>query len=639
MNENEEMLRAAEAEASVTPANEAAPAEPTACNPLPQTADDAPAVCTETDSPAEAISEATDTMQPETNGDNTPAVSTYHAMTKEQLIDEMKKILADNNMNAHREVTLMKQAFFNIRKREADKELLDFVDAGNPIENFSSTPCELENKFKNLVAEFKERRARYLEEEDARRQSNLALKIKAIDGIRALMEDVDNINRNYPEFQRLQQDFKDIKDIPQQAENEVWKQYQGVVEQFYDLLKLNKELRDLDFKKNLEAKRHLIAEAEELQQFDDALEAARRLQDLHARWRETGPVAKELRDEIWEEFRQASSVINKRHQEYYDRRKAEEQANEEAKTKLCEEAEAIVFDNLQSMNEWQKLTDDFKALQARWSGIGFASRKTNNALYNRFRQTCDKFFTAKAAYFKSIKDESKANLEKKIALCEKAEAIAAEENATDSIKRIKALQDEWKTVGRVERKHSEEVWQRFLTAVNAVFDKRKEQTNARRTEEKANLQAKRDVLSRLNAIYEETEETGDSIRRTRQLQDEWRAIGFVPIERKEALNKQYREIIDKLSEKLGIGRQRDRQQTRRRNNDLVANASNPRAALTERIRQRRNDLNTYENNLGFFNVKSSAGNSMVKQLQTRIESIKADIADLEKQLAQLPEEK
>ncbi len=604
--------------------------------------------CVETESPALALAEVADMADEpatphseEESKENEVTVKPvdYHSLTKEELVGKMKEIIAKDDMQAHKDVNLMKQAFYNLRKQETEAELLAFVDAGNQLEAFSAAPCALETEFQTLYTEFKEKRADYLEREENRRQENLALKIRAIEGIRKLMEDVDNINRNYSRFQQFQQDFKDVKDIPQQAETEIWKQYQNVVEEFYDLLKLNKELRDLDFKKNLEAKKELIAQAKELTEYPDAVEASRRLQDLHNRWREIGPVAKEIREDIWDEFRGYSSVVNRRHQEYFDARKAEEFKNEEAKTKLCEQVEAIDIDAIKTYADWDRETEHIKALQAEWKTIGFASRKNNTLLFTRFRKKIDEFFEKKTEFYKSIREEHHNNLVKKTALCEKAEELTKMENVGEAARQVLELQEEWKTIGNVEKKYNDSIWMRFRKACNSIFERRRLEYDERRTTENANLAAKEEILAALKSIFEETEETGDSIKRTRKLQDDWRNIGFVPIAKKDAINEEYRDIIAKLTAKLNMGRRgKSTGNAARRLNASKINENNPKSSILDLIKIRKADLQTYENNLGFFNVKSSAGSSMVKELQNKIDRIKAEISELEARLKNLNEE-
>lgn len=621
MNENENVLLPEEqtsAQPSTCEENTAAPAA------------ESNEVCAEESSPALDIAEVADEVSVESDVESDePKPADFHNLTKDELVGKLKEILDNDNMQAHKEVNLMKQAFFNIRKRETDAEMAKFVDEGNLIEAFSATPDPKEEVFMELLSQFKVRRAAFLQKEEDRRQENLALKLKAIEGIKALMEDVDNINRNYNDFQRLQQDFKDVKDIPAQAETDIWKQYQTVVEQFYDLLKLNKELRDLDFRKNLEAKRAIIEQAKVLSDLTDPVVAARKLQELHNAWREIGPVAKDIRESLWEEFKAASTVINRRHQEYFEQRKAEEQKNEELKTKLCEEVEAIDFSNITSFAEWDKLTENIKNLQTQWKEIGFAPRKSNNTLFARFRKTIDDFFAKKTEYYKGIREEFRKNLEKKTALCEQAEAIAADENAENVVDRIKALQEEWKTIGSVERKQSDIVWKRFRKACDEIFERRRQARDSRKAEESANLEAKKKVIANLTSLLEGADENADAIKQMGQLQEEWRSIGHVPFSKKEALGNEYREIVNKLSDKLGVGR---RAEGGRRMRERMNGNSDSRMSLADRIRARKADLVTYENNLGFFNVKSKAGNSMVQELERKIEKLKGEIADMESQL-------
>lgn len=399
--------------------------------------------CAETSSPAMDLAEA---------ADDAAQAKNYHAMTKEQLAGELKEILSSGNLEAHKEVAAIKQAYYTLINREAMNELAAFVEAGNPAEQFSATPDPLEAEIKTLLAEFREKRAAYLEEKEEERRKNLEEKNRIISELKSIADDIDNINLQFPKFQQLQQDFKNVGEVPAGADNEVWKNYQVAVEQFYDRLKMNKELRDLDFKKNLEIKQGLIEKAKELLTLPDPIEAFRKLQDLHDQWRETGPVAKEVREEIWNEFKETSSAINKRHQDYFQTRKSEEAENEAKKTALCEKVEAIDKEAIKTFVEWDAKTKEVIEIQKEYKEIGFAPRKTNSALFARFRKACDEFFTAKAEYFKKTKDEFKENLSKKEALCEKAEALLSKAEEKGSYEELQALQKEWRTVGVVRRK-------------------------------------------------------------------------------------------------------------------------------------------------------------------------------------------
>ncbi|MDE6340441.1 MAG: DUF349 domain-containing protein, partial [Muribaculaceae bacterium] len=555
-------------------------------------------------------------------------VVNYHVMSKEELNAVIREILAANRMEAHRDVTAIKQAFFNIRSRESLEEVNAFVEAGNDPKDFSSAVDEQEAEFKQLYAEFKERRAQYLAEEEARRAENLAKKQAILENIRGIAEDIDNVNVKFAEFQKLQQDFKEIKDVPATAETDIWKNFQAVVEQYYDHLKMNKELRDLDFKKNLEAKKALVEEAHKLEEVADVIAAFRSLQSLHDEWRNIGPVAKEIREELWNEFKEASTVINKRHQDYFEQRKAAEQANEEAKTKLCEEIEAIDLSTLTSFNAWTSATDKVIELQKQWKEYGFASKKANVALYTRFRKACDDFFNAKTEYFQKTKDEFAANLEKKTRLCECAEALKEQTDINKAANEVVKLQAEWKKVGSVPRKQSDAIWERFQTACNYIFDERKKLHSARRDEEMANLDAKRAVIAKLKELPLDGDRR-EGIGKVKELQEEWQKIGFVPFKMKDRVYAEYREVCDALYGSYQAKEDKARMSNfRNRVNEMKDGGQKldrERDKLVRALEARKSELKTIENNMGFFNIKSSAGNSMLKDMENKIKRLKEDM--------------
>ena len=601
--------------------------------------------CAETSSPSLAIEAVADSQKSEAApAEETPSAEEgkrFHSMSKQELLDALKEILAADNMEAHREVTAIKQAFFNIKSRENLEELNAFIEAGNQPEAFSSTPDEVENEMKTLYSEFKERRAAFIAADEERRKENLAKKMEIIDKMKEIAGDIDNVNVKFPEFQQLQQDFKAIKDIPAPAETETWKTFQTVVEQFYDHLKMNKELRDLDFKKNLEAKRQLIESAKKLAAAPDPVAAFRTLQGLHDEWRNLGPVAKDIRESLWEEFKEASTVVNKRHQEYFEKRKADEQANEEAKTALCEEVEAIDLTKINSFNAWGEATDKVIALQKKWREYGFASKKANTALYARFRKDCDAFFEAKTAYFQKVRDELSANLEKKTALCEKAEALKGTDDIRQATAEIVKLQAEWKKIGSVPRKQSDAIWQRFTQACNYFFDERKKQNKERRHEENENLEKKRAIIAKLNELPKDGDRS-EVIGKVKELQAEWNEIGFVPFKLKDKVFAEYREVCDAL-----YGAYNSRESRARMDNfHACVNSlkgdgqkiARERDRLVRALDSRRNELQTIENNMGFFSVKSSQGNSMMKEMERKISRLKDDIKEIEQKIAVIDSE-
>lgn len=564
----------------------------------------------------------------------------FHNMSKEQLMERLRNIVEKEEVNAHKEVPAIKQALFILRQREVNEELLAFVEAGNSPDAFSATPDELENESKELLARFKELRAKFLEEEERRREANLQRKREILAEMQGLVDDADNVNMHFQRFQELQQDFKQDMDVTPSAEGEIWKSYQMLVEQFYDTLKINKELRDLDFKKNLEKKRSLIEEAKALQGAEDILEASSRLRRLHDEWREIGPVMKELRDSIWEEFKEASAVINRKHQEFFEERKQREKENEDAKTALCEEVEGIDFTGFTTFSQWDEAAEKVKELQAKWKTLGFASKKVNSELFARFRKANDTFFDAKNAFTRGVKENLQANLEKKMALCEKAEALDDAAELSKNLDEVVKLQAEWKKIGNVPRKHSDKLWERFTKACNKFFDIKKEQNASRHNEETANLQAKRDIIVKLNSLPLDGERR-DLLRMVRELQSQWNAIGFVPFKQKDKVFEQYREICDKIYGAINEKRDDERRRNFKGQIDELKGDDKKLRAEQERllriIDQKQNELNTYRNNLCFFNVKSSAGNSMVKDLERKMQRLEEDIRELRQKIKMLRE--
>lgn len=591
-------------------------------------------VCTVSESPAEDISAVADNQQ-EANARK------FHSMTKEELRDAIKEIVESDNMEAHKEVSAIKQAFFYLKNKQNLAQFDAFVEAGNDPATFTSEPDPVEDEIKNLYAQFKEKRAAYIAADEARRAENLEKKQEIITRMEEIAGDIDNVNTKFSEFQQLQADFKEIKDVPPTAETEIWKQFQNVVERFYDNLKINRELRDFDFKKNLEAKKSIIEEAKSLESVADPVAAFRQLQNLHDQWRAIGPVAKELREEIWNDFKNASTVINKRHQDYFEQRKSAEQANEEAKTKLCEEIEAIKLDDMKSYVDWNAATDKIIELQKKWKEYGFASRKANTALYARFRKACDDFFAAKVEYFQHAKEELNSNLAKKTALCEKAEELKNSDDAKKATDEIVKLQAEWKSIGSVPRKQSDALWQRFTTACNYFFDERKRMSKERHRAENDNLEKKRAIIARLKELPKDGDRN-EVMPKIKELQAEWQATGFVPFKLKDKIFAEYRAVCDELYDTYNRRVARQRMDNFRTRLDEMKDDGNKVNRERDRIARvcesRRNELKTIENNMGFFSVKSSAGNSMVKDMENKIKRLKEDIKELEEKIALLDKE-
>lgn len=599
--------------------------------------------CIEESSPSSDLAQVADAQTEDGQTEEEKADSRrIHFMSKEELRDTLKAILESGNMEAHKEVTAIKQAFFNLKNRE-NMELLDaYVEAGNDPATFSAQPDEVENELKTLYADFKERRADYLAAEEARRAANLEKKQEILTCMEEIAGDIDNVNTKFPDFQKLQSDFKEIKEVPPTAETEIWKQFQNVVERFYDNLKINKELRDFDFRRNLEAKRALIEEAKKLEAMSDPVVAFRVLQGLHDQWRAVGPVAKEIRESVWDEFKEASTVVNRRHQEYFEQRKAAELVNEEAKSKLCEEIESIDTAALKTFSDWNSSTDRIVELQKKWREYGYASKKANTVLYSRFRKACDEFFAAKAVYFQRAKDEFNENLVKKTALCEKAEALKNIEDIRKAADEVVKLQAEWKSIGSVPRKQSDALWQRFTTACNYFFDERKRQSKERHREEQENLEKKRDIIARLSELPKDGDRK-EIMPRIKELQAEWQTVGFVPFKMKDKIFTEYRAVCDALYDAY------NQREARRRMNDFQnrvseikgdgSKVSRERDRLVRICESRKAELKTIENNMGFFSIKSSAGNSMLKDMDNKVKRLKDDIKELEQKIALLDSEK
>lgn len=557
-------------------------------------------------------------------------------MTKEELLEALVALAEKDAAEIGRdEVGRLKQQFYAIRKIEIDKEKAEFIEKGNEEAAFAAQSDEVEDKFKETLNSIKEKKAALLAEQEAERKSNFEKKAKIIEEINTLAADTDNVNRTYPRFKELQQEFKTVGEVPPTEVTNQWKQFQDAVEAFYDQLKINKELRDYDFKKNLDTKQLLCTEAEKLANEADVIVAFKRLQELHDKWRETGPVAKEIREEIWSKFKDASAVINKKYQAYFEERKAREQENEDAKTAICERIEALDFASLKSFVAWDEMTKTILAAQEDWKKLGFASKKMNNALFARFRETCDKFFEMKADYFKSVKDDLATNLEKKIALCEKAEAIKDSTDWKKTTDEFIALQKEWKTIGAVAKKHSDVVWKRFLAACDYFFEEKKKKTSGVRQTEQANLKLKKEIIAKLGEITEETPRE-EAVKQVKDLMAQWQQVGHVPYREKDKVYEAYRAKVDELYKLLDMRGSQARMANFEENVSGMKGDENKlyreRERLMRSYEMKRNELNTYENNLGFFNSKSKSGDSMLRELERKIQRIKEELVTLEQKI-------
>lgn len=497
-------------------------------------------------------------------------------------------------------------------------------------------PDQTEMQFNAVIDELKARKAAWTAKVEAERAENLARKNAIIEEILSLADDTDNVNRTFPRYRELQDEFNAIGEVDPTEETAVWKRFQDAREKYSDNLKINKELRDYDFKKNLAEKEQMLAEAIALAAEEDVIAAYRKLQEIHNRWRQVGPVAKELRDDIWNRFREASAEVNKRYQAFFEERKTREAENEAAKTALCERIEALDYTALKNFSEWDEMTRAIVALQEEWRKIGFASKKVNRQLFARFRKSCDAFFAAKTDHFRTAREELAANLARKQALTEKAEALKESTDWREATEQFVAMQKEWKTIGSVPKKYSDSIWERFTAACDYFFERKKKAGNGARSAEAANLRAKREIIGKLSAIVTEVESKEDALKAMKELQQQWQEIGHVPFREKDKLYETYRSACDEIRKKFAIA---ERSARRERFEASVASIEGDndkiyreRERMLRTLEGRRNELRTYQNNLGFLSSKSKNGDSLLRDMSRRIDNLKADIAEIEEKI-------
>lgn len=557
-------------------------------------------------------------MANESPAENRPA-------SKKEVIERLS-VLAENPETAERQdLENLKQSFYKLRKQEVEKERNEFLQNGGEEADFKPSVDEDEPEFKRIMGIIKEKKNAIAAELERVKQENLEKKQNIIERIKELSESED-VNKVFNEFKQLREEWNEIKVIPQNMANELWKNYQLYVEKFYDMLKINNEFRTYDFKKNLEKKTALCEVAEKLAEEPDVISAFYQLQNLHQEYRETGPVAPELRDEIWNRFKAASTVINKRHQQHFEEIKEKEQANLDAKTVICEIVESINDAEIKTFAEWDNKTNEIIALQAKWKTIGFAPQKMNNKIFERFRAACDEFFKKKGEFYKQVKEDMSTNLEKKLALCEKAEQLKDSTEWKETAEKLAELQKEWKKIGPVAKKQSEIVWRRFIDACDYFFQQKNKVMSSQRSEEVANLETKQAIIAELEAISDETP-VEEAIAKVKELQQKWNETGHVPFKEKDKLYKSYHKLIDKWYDSMRKDIS-NRKLTSFRSNINAGDKSNnlyrERERLERAYQNMCSELKTYENNLNFLNI-SSKGNSLLSELNRKVEKLKADI--------------
>lgn len=559
--------------------------------------------------------------------------------TRQEIIERLQAIATSEDvLNCRAESEALKVQFYKLRTIEIEAERKEFVAAGGEETLFIPQNDTLEELFKAAMNLIKEKRSAWLKAQEEEMQANYDAKVSMLDELKKLVESAEQGSPEVNEFRAIQTRWKEVKKIPQDKVTTLWKQYQQYVEQFYDVLKLNHEFREYDFKKNLEIKTRLCTQAEALIEEEDIVAAFRQLQQLHNEFREVGPVAPELREEVWTRFKAASTAVNRRHQEHFEEKKERERINLDQKTAICEEIEAMDFENLTSYQAWNNATEKILEMQARWKEIGFAPQKMNLKIFERFRFACDEFFRRKSEFFKSVKSVFAENLEKKRALCEQAEALKDSEEWKETADKLAKLQKEWKEIGPVAQKHSDIIWKRFVSACDTFFERRNKATSSQRSTEQENLKNKRDVIARIKAIGE-TQPEDEQIKILNALTAEWNSIGFVPFKEKDKIYKEYKAAINAVYERLHVNANA-RKLADFRNN--IAKGGNSLSRERERlIRQYENlkaEIQTYENNLGFLCTSNKKGESLVDVMRQRMEKLKEDAQIILKKIHLIEEE-
>ena len=548
--------------------------------------------------------------------------------TKKEVLERVREIAQSEEAPQKEEVDYLKTVFYKLHIAEREARLKEYIDNGGDPEAYQILPDQEEEAFKAEMGVIKEKRQKLFKEQEQEKQENLQKKLDIIEKIKGMVTSPEEANKSYKEFKTLQEEWKEIKNVPAEKANELWRNYQLYVEQFYDLLKLNSEAREYDFKKNLELKTKLCEAAEKLADEADIISAFHQLQKLHQEYRETGPVAKELREEIWTRFKAASTVINKRHQQHFEELRAKEEDNLARKTALCEKVEAIAAEENKGSSDWERHTKEIIDVQTEWKTIGFAPQKMNVKIFERFRAACDDFFGRKAEFFKGLKDTFKENAEKKRALIEKAKALQDSTEWKSTSDKLINLQKEWKTIGMVPKKLGDQLWEEFLGACNKFFEARNAAGAGGRGEERQNLEKKRDVIERLKAAAEEKGE--DLKEKVLQLVDEYQSIGHVPFKEKDKIYEEYHAIIDKLYKELNITVAKRRLSKFKDNLKQVAERGenaldNERARLMRQYEQLKAEVQTYENNLGFLNASSKKGNSLIDEMNRKVQKLKDEV--------------
>lgn len=570
--------------------------------------------------------------------------SNASSLTKDEIIERLKNLALQTEIASRAEVESLKQAFYKLRSAGIEAQKNEFIEAGNDAEAFTPTPDPSEDVLKTFLSDIKEKRANIAAEEERLREENYNKKLQIIDSIKSLTESSDDFNKLYKEFKDLQQKWNETSSVPQSKEKELWKSYQIYTEKFYDLIKINNEFRDYDFKKNLELKAAICESVEKLIEEPDAVSAFHQLQNFHQQWREIGPVARELREEVWTRFKNASTAINKNYQVHFESLKGKEEDNLIAKTGICEALKAIDYSQLTTFKDWDDKSKDVIELQSKWKTIGFVPKKVNNQIFEEFRALCDTFFEKKSEFFKGVRDEMDVNLNKKRALCEQAKELKDSSDWKSTADKLISIQKEWKTIGPVPRKYSDAIWKEFVSACDYFFEQKKKNESSQKTEELDNLAAKKDIIEKIKNV-DQTLESSELIATVRALADEWHNIGFVPFKEKDKIYKEFHQAVDAHYDRLKMDKTERRFESFKSNiKDSLSKQDNPKRSLYKerdhllhQYNKVKADLQTYENNMNFLSISTKGAGGLLKDVNNKIENLKNELDLLVKKIEAIDE--
>lgn len=571
------------------------------------------------------------------------SVAKQVSLTKDEIIEKLKNLTAQTEIPSRAEVESLKQAFYKLRSVAIEEQKAQFIEAGNDAEAFVPAPDPSEDVLKTFLSELKEKRASQAAAEENLKEENYNKKLQIIESIKNLTESSDDFNKLYKEFKDLQQGWNDVTSVPQSKEKELWKSYQIYTEKFYDLIKINNEFRDYDFKKNLELKNAICESVEKLIDDTDSVSAFHQLQNFHQQWREIGPVARELREEIWTRFKNASTAINKKYQTHFESLKGREEENLVEKTAICEALKNIDYSTLTSFKEWDEKSKEVIELQAKWKTIGFVPKKVNNQIFEEFRSLCDAFFEKKSEFFKGVRGEMDENLDKKRALTEQAKALKDSTDWKSTTDKLIAIQKEWKTIGPVPRKYSDAIWKEFVTACDYFFEQKKKNESSQKSEELDNLTAKKEIIEKIKNV-DQSLDPSELIAKVRELADEWHKIGFVPFKEKDKIYKEFHQAVDAHYDRLKVDKTERRFESFKSNIKDISKQDNPKRALyrerdhlMHQYNKVKSDLQTYENNMNFLSISSKGASGLLKDVNNKIEKLKEEMELLVKKIEALDE--